>query len=176
MMIFLAAIDTAEDKNKFEQIYQAYHAQMYWAAYGILKNQHYAEDAVSQAFFKMIDHLDHIEHIHSKRTQAYVITIAEHTAIDCYRKIQRENTTTLDEWEVTSEYSEAFSHGDNDVASAINSLPVNYAIVLRLRYSQGYSDEEIAQMLDITQENVRTRVKRAKKKLKVILEERGVQW
>lgn len=176
MMIFLAAIDTAEDKCKFEQIYEAYHAQMYWAAYGILKNQHYAEDAVSQALFKIIDHLDNIEDIQSKRTRAYVITIAEHTAIDCYRKIKRENITALDECEVMSMHSEAFTHGENDVVSAINSLPVNYAIVLRLRYSQGYSDEEIAQMLDITEENVRTRVKRAKKKLKEILEERGVQW
>jgi RNA polymerase sigma-70 factor (ECF subfamily) len=55
-------------------------------------------------------------------------------------------------------------------------LPINYAIVLRLRYSQGYSDKEIADMLEITQENVRTRVKRAKRKLAQILEERGVEF
>ena len=60
--------------------------------------------------------------------------------------------------------------------SCINSLPVNYAVVLKLRYSQGYSDEEIAQILHITKENVRTRVKRGKRKLEEMLRERGIEF
>jgi RNA polymerase sigma-70 factor (ECF subfamily) len=176
MLIYLAAIETEEEKTKFEQLYQEYNQVMYWAAFGILKEQYQAEDVVSQALFKIIDHLDKIGEVRSIRTKVYIVTITEHTAIDYYRKRKREQTQSIDDLEVYSEYSSTFEHGENDVLSTINSLPINYAIVLRLRYSQGYSDKEIADMLEITQGNVRTRVKRAKRKLAQILEERGVEF
>ena len=63
-----------------------------------------------------------------------------------------------------------------EVEDCINSLPINYAVVLRLRYSAGYSDEEIAEILGITKENVRTRAKRGKQKLGQMLQERGIWY
>jgi RNA polymerase sigma-70 factor (ECF subfamily) len=175
MLIYLAAIDSQEEKSKFEEIYKEYNQIMYRAAYGILKEKYQAEDAVSRSLFKIIDNLDKIEEIRCKKTQAFIVTITENTALDCYRKNKREKTQNIDELQVYSEYSKLFEQEENDVIAAINCLPINYSIILRLRYSQGYSDEEIANMLEITRENVRTRVKRAKRKLAKILEERGVE-
>lgn len=174
LSLYLAAIDTAEDKSKFEQLYDKYKDVMYWAAYGILGDVHQAEDAVSQSLFKVIDHLDQIDETDEKRTKAFLITITEHTAIDYYRKRDREKTVHMGDWEITSQYTENFE--GNEIISCINSLPASYAVVLRMRYSQGYSDDEIAQYLHITKENVRTRVKRGKRKLEEILRERGIDF
>ena len=171
----MMAIDTPEDKSKFEKLYRKYRDVMYCAAFGILRDQYQAEDALSQALFKLIDCLEQIKDINGEKTKAFVITITEHTAIDCYRKLRRENLTEIKEWEVYSQHAEAFYEG-NDVEDCINSLPSNYAAVLRLRYSLGYSDEEIAKMLHITKENVRSRAKRGKRKLQELLEERGLWY
>ena len=174
LSLYLAAIDTAEEKSKFELLYQRYRDIMYWAAYGIMKDPHQAGDVGSQSFFKVIDHLNRITDVDSRQTKAFLVTITEHTAIDCYRKRKRERTVSMEDWEAVSSYTEEFE--ENDVISCINSLPVNYAVVLKLRYSQGYSDEEIAQILHITKENVRTRVKRGKRKLEEMLRERGIEF
>lgn len=175
MFLLMMAIDTPEDKSKFEKIYSKYKDVMYYAAYGILGEQYEAEDAVSQALFKIIDHMDKIGDVDTQKTKGFVITVAEHTAIDCYRKRKRENLTEMNEWDVYSQYSGDFKEG-NEVEDCINSLPTNYAAVLRLRYSLGYSDEEIAKILGITKENIRTRAKRGKQKLYQMLEERGIRY
>lgn len=175
MFLYMAAIDTPEEKSKFEELYRKYKEIMYYAALGILKDRDQSEDAVSQALFKIIDHLDEIGDIDSQKTKGFVITVAEHTAIDCYRKMKREKLTEMNEWEVYSQYTQEFEEG-NEVEDCINSLPMNYAAVLRLRYSLGYSDEEIAKFLGITKENVRARAKRGKEKLGQILKERGIRY
>lgn len=173
MLVFLAAIDTVEDKSKFEQIYNKYNKIMYWAAYGILHEQQSAEDAVSGSLFKIIDHLDDIKDIESASTKRFIIRIVENTAIDEYRRQNRRKTVQFREDEVHSGYEERFRDG-NDIISAINSLPVNYNIVFRMKYSEGYTDAEIANILNISQANVRKRIERGKKKLEEILKERGL--
>jgi RNA polymerase sigma-70 factor, ECF subfamily len=40
-----------------------------------------------------------------------------------------------------------------------------------LKYSHGFHDDKIADMLDISPSTVRTRIKRGKEKLKIILDE-----
>lgn len=175
MLLLMMARDTPEDKSKFEKIYGKYKDVMYYAAYGILGGQYEAEDAVSQTLFKLISHLEKIEDVDSKKTEAFIVTITEHTAIDCYRKRKRERLTEMHDEEACSQYTEDFSEG-NEVEDCINSLPVNYAVVLRMRYSQGFSDEEIAKILGITKENVRSRIMRGKRKLQKLLEERGIWY
>jgi RNA polymerase sigma-70 factor (ECF subfamily) len=54
----------------------------------------------------------------------------------------------------------------NKVLDVLNSLKDNYRIVLNLNLIEGYDYEEIAQILGYTNENVRTTISRAKKKLK----------
>lgn len=173
MLVFLAAIDTEEDKSKFELIYNKYNNVMFWVAYGIMREKQSAEDVVSKSLFKIIDHLDNIGEIDLGTTKKYIIRIVENTAIDEYRKLHKKQFVQLEEWEVHSSYEETF-HDGNDIISAINSLPVNYSIVFRLKYSEGYTDAEIAEILNVSQANVRKRIERGKKKLEQILRERGL--
>lgn len=51
--IYLAMLDTPEEKSKFEVLYKEYRSTMYNHAYGILKDKHLAEDAVHNAFFEV---------------------------------------------------------------------------------------------------------------------------
>lgn len=53
-------------------------------------------------------------------------------------------------------------------------LPDGYRSVLLLKYDNGYSTAEIASILGLTEENVKKRLQRARKKLQEILEREGV--
>lgn len=171
MFIYLSMIDSWEDKRKFEHIYIEYKQVMYYAANRILKDSHAAEDAVHQAFLRIIDHLEKIDENDGRKTKAFLVVISEHIAIDIYRKRKREKTLSFDEMEIYVTDNKAIQDDYSDeVAFAISQLPVNYSTVLRLKFSQGYNDAEIAQLLHINEDNVRKRISRAKKKLSQILD------
>ena len=52
----------------------------------------------------------------------------------------------------------------------LNRLNVNYRTVIYLHYYEGYNVAEIAEMLKISESNVKARLKRGRDKLKSILE------
>lgn len=154
MFLYLAMIDSDADKSKFEILYSEYKNLMYYTANRILRNSSDAEDVVHQAFLKVIEILDTISSPRCHKTRALLVTITEHKAIDLYREKQRRNVLPLAE-----EYIGAAP------AAEIASLPPRYRSVLLLRYDCGYSNAEIAEILDTTEPNVRKLIQRAKEKL-----------
>ena len=174
MLIYLALVETEEEKRKFERIYTEYRQTMYFTAYRILNNVHTAEDAVHQAFLRVIEHLDKIDETNCHKTRGFLVIITEHIAIDMYRKRKCERTCSYDDMEFSiADTAEQVASSD-EISLAIAKLPVNYSTVLRLKFSHGYTDAEIAAILSITEENVRQRISRAKKKLAEILEKEGI--
>lgn len=177
MLIYLAMIESDEDKSKFEQLYNTYKQTMFYVANNILKDEYLSEDAVHQAFMRIIDHFDKIGEIKSHKTKGFIVIITERIAIDIYRKRKKQNAVSFEEvefgiGEIAATVEDIIEHNNyNPIAIAIASLPANYTSVLRLKYSHGYSDEEIAKILLISEDNVRQRIVRAKKKLAKVLEE-----
>ena len=57
----------------------------------------------------------------------------------------------------------------SNVLTCLQGLKENYRIILNLHLIEGCDYEEISQILNFTNENVRTTVSRAKKKLKQVL-------
>jgi RNA polymerase sigma-70 factor (ECF subfamily) len=63
------------------------------------------------------------------------------------------------------------NHLDGEVWNAISNLEEKYRILVYLHYYEGYKTEEIAGMLGINHATIRTRLRVAKAKLRLILEE-----
>lgn len=57
LMICLGMMDTQEEKSKFEELYYQYRKLMHWRAKQILTDDMLAEDAVHEAFIKIIRHM-----------------------------------------------------------------------------------------------------------------------
>lgn len=169
LFLYINAIDTPDEKRKFERLYLHYRKTMYYVALQILKDEHHAEDAVHQAFLKLIKHLDKVDDCDSYKTKAFLTVITEHAAIDLYRKLKREQALSYEE---AASYiaAPATSSCEHTIYAAIKKLPKHFQIVLTLRYSHGYSMEEIADMLDLTPDNVRQRISRAKRRLQELLD------
>ena len=60
MMIYLAMIETPEDRDKFEQIYLKYRYLMVHIAKKFVSNNYDAEDIVHHAFVSIIKNIDTI--------------------------------------------------------------------------------------------------------------------
>lgn len=83
-----------------------------------------------------------------------------------YQEVKMEVIPDNDTEEETIDYKGLKA---SNVISCLQGLKENYRIILTLHLIEGYDYEEISQILNYTNENVRTTVSRAKKKLKQVL-------
>lgn len=174
LMLYTGMIDTPKEKSRFEKIYLAHRQAMYYAAFRILQDAHEAEDAVHQAFLRILPGLEKINEKDCHKTRAYLVIITENAAIDIYRK-RRKHISLEDLENMIPSYPGEEAEEKDAILQAIRKLPVPYAVVLKLRYAHGHSVGEIAAELDISEENVRQRISRAKTRLQILLEAEGVQ-
>ena len=61
LLFLLAMLETTEEKQKFAELYEANRDRMFSVAKGILRDNHLAEDAVQQAFLRLIRYPKKIE-------------------------------------------------------------------------------------------------------------------
>lgn len=173
MLIYLSMIDSLEGKQKFEVLYLKYRQLMFYIANKILMDTKDSEDVVHDSFLKVIDILDKIVDPESPQTRALVVTITENKAIDLYRKRKSIKVVAFDEAYLgVPDQDTLRSIEDTELlAKAMAALPNRYRDILLLRYSHGYTVDEISDILSMKNENVKKTIQRARKKLGEILEE-----
>ena len=115
--------------------------------------------------------LHRIGEVDSASTRRLAVTITERRAIELYRTRQREyNRTTVMEAAMHME-----KEHDNEqellLTEAILKLSPTYQQVIILKYSQGYSNREIAALLDYTVSKVDQLLSRGRRQLRILLEE-----
>ena len=89
MLIYLSLLDSEEEISKFELIYSTYKKQMYYTANNILKDSHLAEDAVHNAFLRIINNLEKIEDINSHKTDNEISEILDIKPDNVRKRISR---------------------------------------------------------------------------------------
>lgn len=178
LFLYMSIIDNNDEKNNFECIYDTYKDMMYYKALSILHDEYLAQDAVHDAFLKIIKNMDKFCDINCEKTKGLLVIIIRHTAIDLYRKQKVRDYVSLDD-ETNYKYYSSYEPDmlSLDIAEILTKLPNKYREVLELRYTYGYSYKEIAQILGAKTQTVGMRLKRGKKLLqKLIIEGSGVEW
>ena len=70
--IYLAELDTQEDKDKFAELYEKYSRKMYHIALSILKNPADAEDAVDIVFSRLANKFTEISQKSNKLSPSFI--------------------------------------------------------------------------------------------------------
>ena len=73
-----------------ERCYKLYEQKMYHVAYCILRDEGLAEDAVQEAFLKLMKSNVDFKDAKSDECKQYIITIIKHASIDIYNRKKRE--------------------------------------------------------------------------------------
>lgn len=89
MLVYLAALETEAERDRFQALYERYRGLMFHRAMLLLRNESDAEDAVHQAFLAILEHFEKISSIDCPKTRAYVVIIAESKAVDQLRARKR---------------------------------------------------------------------------------------
>ena len=149
---------------------------MYNTAYRILKDDFEAEDIIQEAFLTVFTKMDTYKG--EVTFGAWLKRIVINKSLTQLKKNNRYNEVKMEVIPNDDVEEEAIDYTGlkaKSVLTCLQSLKENYRLVLTLHLIEGYDYEEIAQILEYTNENVRTTVSRAKKKLKQVLLAENIQ-
>jgi len=148
-------------------VYRKYFQQVYNTCLRIVKNPADAEDLMHNSF---IDAFNRIKSYKGPSAFAgWLKKIAVNNAIDSLakRKQPGESLEILPDIadDDASDSEEFVELRVEQIKKAMNSIITEYRVILSLYLFEGYDYEEIGQILEISQANVRTRISRAKQSL-----------
>lgn len=172
LSFYLAMVESESDRQKFETIFYRYVDAMQRHALRYVNDYALAEDAVSLALTAIATNMEKIGYVDAPATKALVMLITQRKAIDLYRKQNRERQREIS-LETMAE-PQTQNTEEQQVTDAIRQLPEQYREVLLLKYTDGYGNREIAQLLGYTVTKVDQLVSRGKKRLQKQLKEAGL--
>jgi RNA polymerase sigma-70 factor (ECF subfamily) len=125
------------------------------------------EDAMQEAFARLWEIK---EQVAVEKGLGFLLTVVRRYLIDCFRHdavVARVHREMALEGEPTTEQR---NYGLSDeMQNALNSLPEVQRSIIQLRDVDGYSYKEIAQMLDISEQQVQVYLFRARTNMKKML-------
>ena len=150
-------------KETIEEVYQRHVVMLYRVAYSFMKNGPDAEDMVQEAFVRLL---------HSGMTfqspeheKAWLIV----TVSNLCKSALRSPWQRREALDAITEPSTVEDAPLDEALDAVLALPEDYKLPVYLFYYEGYPTAEIARMLDVAPATVRSRLNRARKKLKLTL-------
>ena len=168
--VYLAMIETDEDRDKFMKLYESYEKKLFAVALRILENNEKAEDAVQQAWLRIIQHWERVSCLEWDLAGGYAVTIVKNAAIDILRQEKRVEPLPVT-WDppAREESQDEYQY----LVSLIQTLPDTYRRILELKYVEEYSNREIAKRLKMNEATVATRARRGKMMLRERLDKEG---
>lgn len=180
-MLFLPmlAAPPGGEADKFTRVYERYHRALYGVALSILKEQAAAEDAVQNAFLRVLKNLDKIEEEDCSKTRAFLIVIVRRECFKIYNQRRESGAVPFEDYLASEEAGEGLCAREDwtvsDVGEAMRRLPEVDQALLVGKYAHGYSYRELAVLLDLSESNVSVRIVRAKRRVMELLEESEVR-
>ncbi len=160
----------AGDADAFAELYSTVYKDLYRIALANLKNQHDASDVVSDTVLEAFSSIKKLRD--EKAFKAWIIKIL---TVKIKNK-QKEYIQTRDYREelesVEQEKTDEINYGGLELMAEFRQLKEEERLVLSLSVVSGYTSEEIARVTGLSANTVRSKVARAKIKLKQMLAER----
>jgi len=175
----LVAAAKSGDLAAFDELVSRYERKIFRLTLHITQNREDAEDAMQEAFLKSYEHLPGFQG--DSRFYTWLVRIAVNEALMKLRK-RRPNQVSLDQpkttddddtllreiedWGPSPEQRYAQTELSEILNEAISHLEPDYRTVFILRDAEGISTEETAQLLGISIPAVKSRLLRARLKLR----------
>ena len=168
------------DMSAFEELVNRYKRPVFSIVYRMIGQYEEAEDITQEVFINVYEKLYQFDS--NKKFGPWIYRIATNASISALRK--KKKVITLDFDEAYGKAYEDYYTADSGnpqlmfereelkffTDKAINELPENYRVVIMLRYQMDLNNQEIAEVLGVSKENIEVRVHRARKALRKIVQ------
>jgi RNA polymerase sigma-70 factor (ECF subfamily) len=174
--ILLNMIRRISDKSEhsFDQLYDKTHKKVFQYLYRITNDRYLAEDVLIDTYLEVWEHAGSFRG--DSKVLTWLIGIARNLAMNEFRKkgfhefeLEKNESNPPDQFNTCAQ-AEAI----RILKDVINKLNPTHREVLDLLFLQGMSYEDIAMIINIPVNTVKTRVFYAKEKLRNILNSKGI--
>jgi len=164
-------------RQSFDLLYRRYHPTMLQVARAIMKNEQDAEDAVQEIFSRVLLRIGQFRHEAS--FSVWLKVLAANVCKDMLRKKSRHPTEFLNDLSAADEMKIEVNRLPvsqeeelimrellENLQAKISRLKEEHQKLIILRYIDGLSYRKIAQLLDCSEAQVKSRLHQARKKLR----------
>ncbi|RNF39384.1 sigma-70 family RNA polymerase sigma factor [Planococcus salinus] len=165
---------------QLEDLYKKYAKPLYYFLWKMSGSAHVAEDLTQETFVRATVSLYTYD---GEKARAWLFKVARNVYVDEWRKRKRRQAIPLlnllhSKEDMISPYGlpeEAALNQElsSDLAELIGFLPEHYRTILYLREFEQFSYKEIQETLDLTEDQVKVNLYRARKKLEALAEKKG---
>lgn len=151
----------------WEELYENHYKEL--VAYGtrMSGSKELAEDLVQETFVKALMNTEIVADLSHSKQRAWLFRTFKNLFVDRYRRAVRER-----EYEQNGQPEYIEDQGMQEVENAmlLQSISPQDRAIFQLRYLDGYSAEEISQMMNLPPGTIRSKLSRCRKFLKQNLE------
>ena len=157
------------DPSMFNTLYERYFESIYLFIFKRTNDSGLADDICSQVFLKAMERLDKYV-FKGVPFSAWLYRIASNEVAQHFRKAQKNRMVSIDD----TNLSDMFEEFDEEIAmpsqevlvAALDNLKEGDLQLIELRYFEGLPYRDIAEILDITENNAKVRTFRILNRLK----------
>jgi RNA polymerase sigma-70 factor (ECF subfamily) len=165
-------LETDDERKLFADFYDAHYGKCVALAFSITRNHAWAEDAVHNAFLKMIRHKDKYFVDLRKRTRTQIVIMVKSAAIDLLRCEKRLDHVLLDDYEtiIPNDEPDALRFVTSKEAVEklqyyVSQLDEVSQTLYEMKWLLEQSDSEIAEEIGISKNAVAIRIHKIRKGL-----------
>lgn len=163
----------------YEEVILRNSAMVYRLAYALVKTRADADDIYQEVFLRYMQKEPIFESAEHER--AWFLRVTMNCSKNFWKSpwLQRRVAMDLEDMDETAAKNTELIYGEGDESSAlidiVKQLPKKYCVVIHLFYYEELSVEEIAKITKAKASTVRTRLTRARRQLKNLLN-RNQEW
>lgn len=155
----------AGDRDAFVRLVEEYKLSLYKVGRSYLRSEEDIADAMSETVLKAFQSIGKLRE--NRYFKTWLTRIMIHECTNILRKNQRQ--VLVEEFDQNQLVHEEQFYEGQEVFHQVQQLPKEMAQVIVLFYYEDHSCQTIAKLLDIPESTVRTRLNRARKKLRGLL-------
>ena len=144
---------------------------VYWAAYGVVKNESDAMDVSQNVFLRVMKHQKKLETMEDAQLKSWLYRVTVNLCLDGKRKLKREvladelPETPVSDTGALPEAAALDAEARETLSRAVAALPDVYRETVTLHFFSELRYEEIAKLMGVSEGTVKSRMSRAKERL-----------
>lgn len=169
-------IDELKENEKFLRVYKTYRQTMYHTASSILKDPWLIEDAVQEAFLKLVGNLHKLDESDPYKIRGFITKLTRNVAINILEATSPEVPTSDEELDEllpidtdTPEFLLLDMGMSERMDRILKHMTEEHQEILEMVYLHGFKIGTAAELLGLPGSIARKRLQRAKKTLKISL-------
>lgn len=156
-------------KRALDEVMQEQLLSVFRVSYAVLNDKHDAEDIAQEtflAYYTTSEDFESDEHI-----RRWLLTVAVNKSKNMQKSAWKRKRQPMDDPEVMGQTIDFRPAEDRALLDAVAELPLKCRTVIHLFYYEDYKIKEIAEMLDVSENTVKSQLSRGRELLRKRLKE-----